>query len=36
MNSNIHLFLIFFLANCYILNVFILILILMQDVNDEL
>ena len=33
MNSNIHLF---SLANCHILNVFVLILISMQDVNDKL
>ena len=30
------LFSLVFLTNCYILNVFILILILMQDINDEL
>jgi hypothetical protein len=33
MNSSIHLV---FLANCHILNVFILILISMQNVNEEI
>ena len=33
MDSNIQFF--FFLSNCHILNVFVLILISMQDVNDK-